>query len=265
MFSFLQLNIYLFLILILKAATEGTINRNIIYDEVDVGKKLKGGKGVNTFQHMTKISCALSCSRDESCHSFTFCGRKVCYLNSENVLNEMSLVDTPSCQSYFDKKGTQEKTEFKQTLETTSAPITQSPDISCFPSSKGNGLKCIEINDFGRWYKCFDGQMEWAEARYFCEDINGVLLFSKTWSSEDSIDDSMHLLHPLGYNTIWVGIRRGGDGELLDAHDGLRSNGTVEDYADQCYCLVLRDYHGSELCDCLAKFPFICELNSPLE
>ena len=185
-------------------------------------------------------------------------------LELKNVLNEMSLVDTPSCQLYFDKKGTQEKTEFKQTLETTSAPITQSPDISCFPSSKGNGLKCIEIDDFGRWYKCFDGPMEWTEARYFCEDIKGVLLFSKTWSPQNSIDDSMHLLRLLGYDIIWVGIRVGGDGELLDAHGGLQSNVTV-DYADQCYCLVLRDYYRLELCDCLAQLPFICELNSPLE
>ena len=90
---------------------------------------MKGGKGVKTFQQMTKLSCALRCSRDESGNSFTFCSPKVCYLTSEKDPNEMTLVDADkSCRSYFNKKAARGISKLNQALETTSAPITQSPD-----------------------------------------------------------------------------------------------------------------------------------------
>ena len=129
MFSFLQLNIYLCIILLLKTETEGTTKRNLMYQELHTGKRLKGGRGVKTFQHITRLSCALSCSRDESCNSFTFCDQKVCYLNSGTDPNEVTLVDADkSCRSYFNKKAARGISKLNQALETTSAPITQSPD-----------------------------------------------------------------------------------------------------------------------------------------
>ena len=62
----------------------------------------------------------------------------------------MSLAADPSCQLYFDKKDSRGVSKFNQTLEMTSAPITQSPKIFCFPLSQGNGLKCIDVNTFER-------------------------------------------------------------------------------------------------------------------
>ena len=265
-FSFLQLNIYLFLILLLKAATEGTSNRNIIYDEGHVGKKMKRGKVVKTFQHISKISCALHCSRDESCYSFTFCGQKVCYLNSDNG---MSFVEAPGCHLYSTKKETRGKTEFEHALETTSVPITQSPDTFCFPSSKGNGLKCIESNGFEQWYWVSASGAKWDGAVDICQVKHGVLLFSKTWSSHDSVEGFMNLLILLGYNTdqIWVGIRKVGFVGLMDALGGIQSNVTLGPATEDTFpgdCLYAVN-SGLYLLHCDAILPFICELTGPVE
>ena len=267
MFSFLQLNLYLCLILLLKVETEGITSGNIIYDELNAGKRMKGGKGVKTFKQRTKLSCALSCSRDESCYSFTFCGQKVCYLNSENVPNEMSLVDAPSCQMYFNKKDDRGISKFNQTLETISAPITQSPNTFCFPSSKDNGLKCIESNNFEQWYWVSASERIWEAAKDICEGKNGVLLFSKTWSLRDSFHTFMDLLDSLGYKTdIWVGIREE-SGDWVDVNGGLQSNitlGSEKDNTHPRYCLRAKDFELSPR-SCDREHSFICELNSPVQ
>ena len=259
MFSFLQMNIYLFLILLLEAATEGTSNRNIIYDVVHAGKKMKGGKGVKTFQHMTKISCALRCTRDESCYSFTFCGHKVCYLNSDN---EMSVVEAPGCHLYSNKKETRGTTEFEHALETTSVPITQSPDTFCFPSSKGNGLKCIESNGFEQWYWVFASGARWGDALDICRSKNGFLWFPKTSLSHDSLEVFMNLLNSLEFmmEQIWVGIRKVGPFEVMDALGGLQSNITVGYDTDPGNCLTATIDLGWMLQQCEWTYPFICEL-----
>ena len=249
----------------MKTETEGTTSLHTIYHKLHTGKRLKGGKAVTTFQHVTKISCALSCSRDESCNSFTLCDQRVCYLNSDNVPNEMTLVDADkSCRLYFNIKAAQGISKLNQALETTSAPITEHQDTFCFPSSKGNGVKCIEINDFGQWYTFVDEPMSWESAKHFCEYVNGVLLFSKTWSSHGSIDASMILFHELGFEFIWVGIRVF-DGELVDVTGGIQSNIIVGGGAELGPCLVLIDYFRLEQRDCATDLPFICELNSPVE
>ena len=143
---------------------------------------------------MTKLSCALRCSRDESCNSFTFCSPKVCYLTSEKDPNEMTLVDADkSCRSYFNKKAARGISKLNQALETTSTPITQSPDTFCFPSSKGNGSKCIEITNFEKWYWICTSRMSWDDAKKACQNSNGVLLFSKT--SQDAISVFMDLIY----------------------------------------------------------------------
>ena len=205
MFSFLQLNLYLCLIIFLNTESEGETSRNIIYDVLYAGKRTKRGKGVKTFQQITKLSCALSCSRDESCNSFTFCGQRVCYFNSESDLSDISLVDTDnSCRLY--KKAARGISKLNQALEKTSAPIYQPLSTFCFPSSKGNGLKFIDVNDFYRWYLSVNEPVRWEIARQTCEDADGVLMFSKTWSLQDSIYGVGDLMDKLGYKSERYGL-----------------------------------------------------------
>ena len=127
-------------------------------------------------------------------------------------------------------------------------------------------MKCIEINDFGQWYTFVVEPMSLDAAVHFCEEgVNGVLLFSKAFSSEDWIDASMVFFHELGCDFLWVGIRVGGDGELIDAHGNLQSNITVDGYTVPGDCLALIAYYGLEPWSCQAEHSFICELNNPLE
>ena len=247
------------MIQLMKAETEGTTKRNIIYDKLHTGKRLKGGKGVKTFQHISKLSCALSCSRDESCYSFTFCGQKVCYLNSEKVSKEMTLGDADkSCRLYFNKKAARKIPKFNLEMKTT----TQVPNNPCFPSSKDNGLKCISFDDFEQWYKI--GQpASWMGAVENCEESNGVLLYPKKWSLTASDNLRSAQEHVLGkVSKIWIGVRVNETGYFVDLHGNLLLNVPFEDetYPDQCLVAKM-GIHGLRQKSCDHIFPFVCELN----
>ena len=109
---------------------------------------------LKTISKTTKRNCALTCSLEQQCESFTFCKTKSCSLRSgELSANGSNVKSSGGCGNYGVSKEvdktwqTMTKAGFKQATATEASPITQPPKNPCFPSNNGNGLKCIPFNE----------------------------------------------------------------------------------------------------------------------
>ena len=221
----------------------------------------------------TKHICALSCSLEQRCESFTFCKTRSCtLLSSEPSTHASNIKLSGGCANYGARKKVDKnlqlttKAGFNEDTAATAIQVTQPPNNHCFPSSKGDGLRCIPFDDFTQWYNVSLTPMGWWQARHFCDSAReGVLMFSRNWSQESSANLFRVLaeLYEGEIPEVWIGIRIDSTpGFFFDVNNHPIQNIPVENGSNLFTCFTVKnDSYLIHSHNCGTVFPFICELN----
>ena len=220
----------------------------------------------------TKRICAISCSLEQRCKSFTFCKTRSCTLHSGDYSTHASKINlSGGCGNYevritlAENQQTTTKAGFIgiEDTATSASLMTQPPNGLCFPSSKGNGLKCIDVNDFEHWYEISSVALSWTEAKARCANSDrGILLYPATWS-QNALDNLLKTLYGLrSVFQIWIGIRVGEADDLVDVYDNPIKDVPVSGdfYRGACF-IASMGYADLQIYPCLVPMYFICELN----